>query len=241
MSPAAYAIVLERSIALDEGSPFVESIARLFLGERETAAELAAKCRRLIIGAAEPLRQAPTEEEFRASFALLDGRAFFVGFSCIMCSPAFPEAQRAVRVAELSRQPPQARNQRALELRDDLLERSAQLTPVPRPLPAMAALAAEAESLASDAPELAASVGRFLACATGLTYAAFGRELWEPWQLGLLWTFGERSLMDQAKVLGIPPDEVIARTTTRRDRDLMAQPVDRAASDEALALLGLDS
>lgn len=240
MNTAAYAIALERAIALDEGSPFVDSIARFFLGERETTAGLAAKYLRLIIGAAEPLRQAANEDEFRATFELLDGRTFLSDFATLFRSPAFPEVERVARASELSPGRPQPRNERALALRDDLLERSSLLFPVPRPRMDPATIAAESDSLAVEQPGLAADVGRFLACATGLTYAAFGRQLWEPWQLGLLWTFGERALMAQAKAFGIPPGVAVARTTTRRDRQLMAQPVDPTASDEALALLGLD-
>ncbi len=241
MDTAAYAIALERAIALDEGSPFVESIARFFLGERETTAELAARYRRLIIGAAEPLRQAANESEFRATFDLLDGCAFLSDIATLCRSPAFPEVERVARAAELSHSQPQPRNERALVLRDDLFERSAMLFPVPRPRQDPAIIATESDRLVTEIPGLAADVGRFLACTTGLTYAAFGRELWEPWQLGLLWTFGERALMAQAKAFGIPPDVAVARTTTRRDRELMAQPVDQAASDQALALLGLNS
>lgn len=236
-------IALERAIATDQGPAFLDTLRRIITGGREeTHAETGARYRKLVLGVAEPLRQSCSENEFRAAYDLVDGGLFLRDMMGIVTSPAFPEAVRLGKIAELDPRRQAPRNQRAFDLLEDLQERAYLLFggSAPREMNHSQAAALVLDALDTGEPFLL-DFGRYLACSSSLTYAAFGREMWEPWQVGLLWMFGERALKAQAKAMGLKPEEAVARMTTRRERDLMRRQPDRATSDEGLALLGLDS
>jgi hypothetical protein len=238
----ANAIALERAVAVDQPA-FLETVMRLFVGGREeTPAAMGARYGKLVIGTAEPLRQSLTEEAFRAAFDLLDGGQFLRDMAGIIASPVFPQVVRLAKVYDLDPRRAVPMNQRALELRDDLAERSALLFgSVPKADLSHEEIAEGLVQGLTAGDEFLLDLGRFCACTSSLTYAAFGQQVWQPWQLGLLWMFGERALKAQAAAMGIPPEAAATKLMTRRERDLMATLPDRATSDEGLALLGLDA
>jgi hypothetical protein len=239
----ADAITFERAIATDSGPAFLEFLMQALAGQRgETVGELGARYRKLVIGTAEPLRQACSEKAFREAYSVIDGGDFLRGFLGIVTSSAFPEMIRRGQLYELAPRRSQPRNQRAFELLEDLRERGGLLFgPQQEAKPDYTRLARSVTmDLDAGDPSLKA-MGGYLACSSSLGYAAFGPVMWEPWQLGLLWTFGERALKSQAAAMGLAPEAAAAKMMTRGDRELMARTPDRASSDEGLALLGLDS
>lgn len=216
---------------------FLQSLVGAIVSSAVGAARLQARFWKTIYGATEPLRRAETEEALAASFEAVASREMVVELGSIFSDPAFEELRREARVRALSPRRPQ--DSRALELRDDLLERltlilDAAGTP-PRPLTKAEEKKATKALLRWPGTD---DVARVFTAALGLAIAAFGDECWQPWAVGFLWVQGERATTRIAGSLGLPPDEIL-KVVTARDRRLAAMPFDAAKSDEACRMLGL--
>jgi hypothetical protein len=235
-----YAQAILPSALAGEPARFAAVVDLIFGRGDETPAEMLARLRHVTFGMTEPLRRASSDPEFRAAFKVVARPELFAELAEIFRSPAATLLYRRIMAVELRPAPP-PRNLQASELLEDLVERlallvgddSASVSPPEPPRPDVFELVAAIDD------EVTVALAGALVALTGLSAAAYSGDQWDPWQLNLLWTLGERAALDTARGMGLSADEAHARMTTTSDRALLARGVDPEESDEALRLLGL--
>ncbi len=177
-------------------------------------------------GRVEALARFVTQDAFEAGVDSLATAQFMAEMEAIFADPAFPDLVRLAQVAALS--PTAGVDDAADGLLEDLLEYSGKASRLP------------AGDQANPRASSVHGMARLLVAVTGLALAARGRDRWASWMPGMLWHEGRRGVLELAAARGIGWAQVAVGAVTQRDAMLRAKPFDRAASDRAAKLLGLD-
>jgi hypothetical protein len=231
------------ALALDGLDLVLGSIVSLLRGD--DADESVARAKVVVtLGRVEALRLARSPDEFEAAFDLLAKSRFLVEIQRMITDPGVRLLAQSGRALELAGHWPAATDPTAEEYAADLLERGtllAQLLAERHGLSLAAPSDAALEELRAPRPRgpVAADLTSWMVSVIGLTISACGPHPWPRWMTGLLWSYGRRAVVDLANQCEVSWESASDALTTTRDRRLMAEPYDQAASDEAASLLGL--